>query len=145
MDAFDRAGHHVTAIDFSPIAIEQTRKALPGLRERIILGDFFHYDFGAERFDVVYERTFLCSLPPRLWETYAERVAQLLRPSATLAGFLFYGAESDPPPFPIGDSTAREIFGRRFALIKDEPVADSLPIFAGEEKWQEWQLRANDE
>lgn len=141
IDAFDRAGHHITAIDFSPIAIEQTRTALPRSAERIILGDFFHYNFGPAAFDVVYERTFLCSLPPRLREAYVARVAQLLRPRGTLAGFFFYGPESDPPPFPINESTASQIFGRRFELIKSEPVADSLPIFTGQEKWQEWQLR----
>jgi hypothetical protein len=43
----------------------------------------------------------------------------------------FFTAQNRTRPFPIDDSTTREIFGRRFALIKNEPVADSLPIFAG--------------
>ena len=38
------AGHAVTAIDFSPIAVEHTKKALPEFRDRIILGDFFAYE-----------------------------------------------------------------------------------------------------
>ena len=141
IDAFHRAGHHVVAIDFSPVAIERTRNALPELRERIILGDFFTYDFGAAHLDVVYERTFLCSLPPTLWNGYAARVAQLLRPRGTLAGFFFYGQESDPPPYPLTESKASKLFDARFDLVTSEPVTDSLSIFAGSEKWQEWQLR----
>jgi hypothetical protein len=139
--AFHDAGHDVIAIDFSPIAIEETRHALPELRDRIILGDFFQHDFGAARFDFVYERTFLCSLPPRLWADYAKRVSELLKPKGTLAGFFFYGEETDPPPFPLSESRAAEIFASRFELIASEPATDSLSIFAGSEKWQEWQLR----
>jgi len=142
IEAFDRAGHRVTAIDFSPIAVECAKKSLPQLGHKIILGDFFGYNFGAGICDAIYERTFLCSLPPRLWNDYAARVAQLLRPLGTLAGFFFYGEESDPPPYPLTESKASEIFRGRFDLLRTEPVADSLSIFAGKESWQEWRLRS---
>jgi cyclopropane fatty-acyl-phospholipid synthase-like methyltransferase len=139
--AFDRAGHHIIAIDFSPVAVDYVKKTLPNVRERIILGNFLTNDFRDEKFDVVYERTFLCSLPPALWNDYVARVAQLLRPRGTLAGFFFYGEESDPPPYPLTESKASELFNARFVLLNSEPVADSLSIFAGQEKWQERQLR----
>jgi hypothetical protein len=141
IDAFHGAGHLVTAIDFSRIAIVATKKALPAAADRIILGDFFTYKFEAAPFDIVYERTFLCSLPPRLWKNYAVRIAELLRPNGTLTGFFFYGKGSDPPPYPITESKATQILADRFDLKKSEPVIDSLSIFAGQEKWQEWQLR----
>jgi SAM-dependent methyltransferase len=142
IDAFQTAGHRVTAIDFSPIAVASMKKALPAAADRIILGDFFIHPFEAAPFDLVYERTFLCSLPPRLWKDYATRVAQLLRPRGTLVGFFFYGKEPNPPPYPLTESKAAEIFAGRFDLKKSEPVTDSLSIFAGQEEWQEWQLRA---
>jgi len=69
-------------------------------------------------------------------------VAELLRPRGLLAGFFFYGKKSDPPPYPLTENKAAEIFASRFDLINTEPVADSLSIFAGQEKWQEWQLRS---
>ena len=141
IEAFDRAGHRVTAIDFSPTAISRALQALPQLGDKIILGDFFTHNFEAGVFDFIYERTFLCSLPPGLWTGYAARVAQLLRPRGTLAGFFFYGEESDPPPYPLTESKASETFSGRFDLIRTEAVTDSLSIFAGTEKWQEWQLR----
>jgi hypothetical protein len=143
IEAFHRAGHEVTAIDFSPVAVESIKKALPkmSVSDAIILGNFFSYDFEAASFDLVYERTFLCSLPPSLWKGYASRITQLLRPQGTLAGFFFYGEEANPPPFPLTESKASEIFGRCFDLRKSEAQADSLSIFAGNEKWQEWQLR----
>ena len=142
IEAFARAGHRVTGIDFSPVAVERAKKSLPQFSDKIILGEFFSYEFGAGVFDIVYERTFLCSLPPRSWNDYVARVARLLRPRGTLAGFFFYGEESDPPPYPLTKSKAVEIFGGRFNLQKTEAVDDSLSIFAGTEKWQEWQLRS---
>jgi len=144
IDTFRRGGHQVTAIDFSSVAVEHTKKALPRLGGNIILGDFFTHDLGPAHFDAIYERTFLCSLPPRLWKDYAKRVSQLLRTHGALAGFFFYGKESDPPPYPLTESRSAEIFGARFQLKTSEPVTDSLPFFAGQEKWQEWQLRSEE-
>jgi Thiopurine S-methyltransferase (TPMT) len=141
INAFRSAGHHVIAIDFSPVAVESITKAVPEMSEAIILGDFFSYNFESESFDFVYERTFLCSLPPSLWQQYGARVAQLLRPEGTLAGFFFYGEEPNPPPFPLTELEASETLGRWFDLRKSEPVTDSLSIFGGKEKWQEWQRR----
>jgi Thiopurine S-methyltransferase (TPMT) len=142
IEAFHRAGHHVTAIDFSPIAVDGVIKSLPGLADHIVLGDFFTYNFKAAPFDLIYERTFLCSLPPSLWKNYSVRAAKLLRPGGMVAGFFFYGQEPDPPPFPLTEQQASEIFGERFELEAIEPVTDSLSIFAGHERWQEWRLRS---
>lgn len=142
IDAFRKAGHQVTAIDFSPVAVESTKKTLASLENKIILGDFFTHDFKAAPFDLIYERTFLCSLPPSLWKNYAARVARLLRPGGALAGFFFYGEEPAPPPYPLTEQKAAEIFADSFELKTSEPVADSLSIFAGNEKWQEWRLRS---
>jgi len=142
IDAFRKAGHRVTAIDFSPVAVESTNKALKEAGDKIIQGDFFTHDFEAAPFDLIYERTFLCSLPPSVWENYAARIANLLRPSGVLVGFFFYGQQSEPPPHPLTERKADEIFGERFELEKSESVTDSLPIFAGQEKWQEWRLRS---
>jgi hypothetical protein len=142
IDAFRKAGHQVTAIDFSPVAVESAEKTLAGVEHKIILGDFFTYDFKTAPFDLIYERTFLCSLPPSLWTDYAARVAQLLRPAGALAGFFFYGEETDPPPYPLTEQKAAQILADRFELKTSELVADSLSIFAGKEKWQEWRLRS---
>jgi Thiopurine S-methyltransferase (TPMT) len=141
LEAFRRAGHRVTALDFSSTAIEAIRESLPEMSADIVVGDFFNYDFRVAPFDVVYERTFLCSLPPRLWKSYATRVRQLLKPKGALVGFFFYGEESDPPPYPLTESRTSEIFGSHFDLRRSEAVTDSLSIFGGMEKWQEWQLR----
>ncbi|MFZ5495120.1 MAG: methyltransferase domain-containing protein [Verrucomicrobiota bacterium] len=143
VETFRRGGWEPLAIDFSPAAVERARTVLgagaaPCVRE----GDFFAGEFGRD-FALVYERTFLCSMPPERWPDCARRVAELLRPGGALVGLFVYGEEPEPPPFPIRDlAAARALFGR-FELETDEivPAEETLPLFAGREHWQVWRLR----
>ena len=136
--ALHAAGWSIAAIDFSPVAVDRARSLLGPLGNLVVCGDFFKHSYEQSSFDVVYERTFLCALPPQLWPDYAARMRQLIRPGGKLVGFFLYGEESEPPPYPLTTAQADELFGRDFILTQDEPVNDSLPVFAGKERWQEW-------
>jgi len=138
--AFHEAGWKVTAIDFSPVAVERARSQLGALAKRVVQGDFFTHDFGSRHFDVIYERTFLCALPPDLWPAYVKRVTQLLRAGRKLVGIFLYGEQAEPPPYPLSPKKARELFKEKFSLAKSLPVLDSLPMFADNERWHEWAL-----
>jgi SAM-dependent methyltransferase len=137
VQAFHEAGYDVTAIDFSPAAVDQARKVLGALAKKVILGDFFTHDFGRNSFDLIYERTFLCSMPPSRWPDYTNRMAALLSPEGKLIGLFLYGQQPSGPPYPLTDKQADQLFGRRFQLVKSELVTDSLPFFRGMERWQE--------
>lgn len=138
--AFHESGWQVTAIDFSAVAVERARSELEALASRVVQDDFFTHDFGRRRFDLIYERTFLCALPPRLWPAYVNRMTELLCPNGKLVGIFLYGEESNPPPYPLNPEKAGELFKKKFSVIKSVPVSDSLPIFQGNERWQEWAL-----
>jgi SAM-dependent methyltransferase len=140
--AFHDAGWKPTAIDFSPAAVDRARALLGPLGAAVHRADFFGRELRGP-FDLVYERTFLCSLPPERWPAYAERVSALLNPNGRVAGLFVYGEETEPPPFPLTVSVAATVFAK-FALIEDIPIPaeNSLPLFAGRERWQVWQLRA---
>lgn len=136
--AFHAAGWSVTAIDFSPEAVKRARSFLGSLGNLVVLGDFFQHPLGESSFDMVYERTFLCALPPRMWKDYARRMRELIRPDGKLAGLFLFGDEPEPPPCPLTMATATDLFGRDFVLVREEAITDSLPVFAGKERWQEW-------
>jgi SAM-dependent methyltransferase len=150
---FAAAGHRVVAVDFSEAAVARAREALGDLADRVKLADFFTDDCGAP-FDVVYERAFLCALPPALWRPYAERVAALLVAHGRLAGFFFGDLGAVPPasaavfpdrrgpPFPLAAGELDALLAGRFARVADHAPRDSLPVFAGRERWQVW--RRND-
>jgi SAM-dependent methyltransferase len=139
VQAFHAAGYDVTAIDFSPAAVDQAKRVLGVLAERVILEDFFTYDVGERRFDLIYERTFLCSMPPSRWPEYANRMADLLSVEGRLVGLFLYAQQPAPgPPYPVTDGQAEQLFQRCFQLVRSELVTDSLPLFRGMERWQEW-------
>lgn len=138
--AFAEAGYDVTAIEFAPFAAERAKRMVgPALADRIIVGDFFEYDFPLAAFDVIYERGFVCSFTPDRRPAYRDRVAQLLKYRGLLLGYYYYNKPSlaDGPPFGFAWGTADELFSRYFLLVKDEPVNDSLPPLVGRERWQE--------
>lgn len=139
--AFHECGWDVLAADYSPAAIERTRQVLGALADKVLLADFFAHDFGGRKFDVIYERTFLCSLPPEVWPQYAQCMAELLADGGELIGLFFYGQEDEPPPYPLAEKQAQELFGEQFICAVDEPVSDSLPLFAGRERWQVWRRK----
>lgn len=138
--AFLDAGWDAYGIDFSPVATKRAQAFLGEQAHHVLLGDFYQYAF-EDQFDVIYERTFLCALPPDRWVTYAQRIKGLLAPGGQLIGFFFYGLEDDPPPYPLTRARADELFGPELALIQDEAVTDSLPLFTGKERWQIWEKR----
>lgn len=138
--AFSAAGYSVTAIDFSPPAVARARANLPAaLAERVVEGDFFTYDFPDGPFDLVYERTFLCALPPALWPRIVERTASLLKPGGALVGLYVFGEKSDGPPFGLDPGEPARLFTGRFAQVDDRavPAEESLPLFVNCERWQE--------
>jgi SAM-dependent methyltransferase len=142
--AFAGAGYAVTALDFSPPAIARARASVgPALSDRIVAGDFFTHDLPAGSFDLIYERTFWCALPPARWPEMAARTAALLKPDGTLAGLFYFGEKADGPPFGFSPGEPKDLFGPHFDLVVDAPVPawESLPLYAGNERWQEWRRR----
>ena len=137
-------GWDVLAIDFSHAAIAAARAMLGDRAWALREADFFAFDGDDELFDVVYERAFLCALPPRLGKAYAARVSELVRPGGCLAGFFFHAETPSGPPFGISQDTLDALLGDAFVRIADDPVTDSLPVFADRERWQVWQRRAAD-
>ena len=138
--AFALAGHDVTAIDFAEAAVERARKQLGTLPGRVILSDFFAADLPESGFDLVYERTFLCALPRRLWEDYAARVASLLRPGGELAGFFYFAVKDTGPPFGLKEGELQALLAPYFVCAADElvPEEQSVPVLSGGERWMIW-------
>jgi len=138
--AFAEAGFETLAIDFAPAAVERAQRTLGSLAHLVRLADFFESDF-TPPFDLVYERAFLCALPRRLWSRYAPRVSELLRPEGRLAGFFYFDDGERGPPFGLKVGEIETLLSDRFERIADAEVGDSIPIFAGKERWQIWSRR----
>lgn len=134
------AGWDATAIDFSPAAVEAAKKAVGPWAGKVVEADFFAYTPPRPP-GLVYEQAFLCAMPPALWPQVAARWAALLPAGGLLAGFFFFGESPKGPPFGIARALLDELLLTHFECVRDEPVEDSLPVFAGKERWMEWRRR----
>ena len=133
-------GWPVTALDFSPTAVERARTVLGKAAVDLVCADFFTFA-PATPPQLVYERAFLCALPRRLWDDWGRRVAELLPPGGLLAGFFFVCDQAKGPPFGILPGQLDALLAANFERIEDAAVDDSIPVFAGRERWQVWRRR----
>jgi SAM-dependent methyltransferase len=134
------AGWDATAIDFSPAAVASARAAVGSWADRLVEADFFSYQ-PPRPLELVYERAFLCAMPPALWDDVARRWADLLPPGGLLAGFFFFDDAPKGPPFGIDRERLARLLEPAFVCMEDAAVADSIPVFAGKERWMVWQRR----
>ncbi|MEN9477402.1 MAG: hypothetical protein RLZZ300_1543, partial [Pseudomonadota bacterium] len=106
----------------------------------LVCADFFAWQ-PAQALDLIYERAFLCALPRKLWADWGKRVAELLPPGGLLAGYFFVCDQLKGPPFGILPEQLDALLLPNFECLTDQPVADSIPVFAGRERWQIWRRR----
>lgn len=137
---FER-GWPVTAIDFSPQAVASARRALGAAGAVVQQGDFFAFT-PQPPCQLVYERAFLCALPPAMRAAYAARVAELLPPGGLLAGYFYLGETRGGPPFAMPADELEALLAPAFERLEDRPSAAPLPVFQGQERWQVWRRRA---
>lgn len=131
------AGWDVAAIDFSAAAIATAQATLGAWSARVSEADFFSFK-PDKPIDVIYERAFLCALPRSKWPQIAVRWAELLARDGLLIGFFYFDSAAKGPPFGISTEALNELLTSCFELIEDQPVHDSVQIFAGKERWQVW-------
>jgi SAM-dependent methyltransferase len=138
---FAERGHDVLGIDFADAALERAKSNLGPFAHHVRKADFFALE--EPPFDLVYERTFLCALPRRLWTQWSARIPTLVRPGGLLAGFFFFHDNERGPPFGIALERLHDLLDRHFVLTEDEaiPAEQSVPVLAGRERWQAWKRR----
>jgi SAM-dependent methyltransferase len=134
------AGWDATAIDFSPEAVARARALAGPWAGRIVQADFFAYA-PARPLDLVYEQAFLCALPRARRPDVARRWAELLRQGGLLAGYFYFDDAEKGPPFGIARDALDALLTPAFECIVDEAVEDSIPVFAGKERWMVWRRR----
>jgi len=121
-------GYDAYGVDGSETALKEARKLVetdqdkyplqPGVKSRgvvkFVLGDFFSSDWEAQtgfsesnRFDIIYDYTFLCALPPSTRPSWAAQMVRLLSPNGRLI-CLEFPSYKDPktggPPFGVREA-----------------------------------------
>jgi SAM-dependent methyltransferase len=138
--AFHEHGHAVRGLDFSVAAVDAAHRELGALAGLVEQGDFFAVE---GQWDLVYERALMCALPRGQWPSWAAKVATLVRPGGLLAGLFYFDGNAKGPPFGTDQGTLEGLLLPLFAMRQSQAVApaESLPVFAGKERWQVWERR----
>ncbi len=138
-------GWDVTAIDFSSAAVARAKKLLDQNNlpnDCIVEADFFNTKWPDKPFDLVYESAFLCALPLELRRKWADQMAAVTKVGGELAGYFFVCADDKGPPFGISASELDNLLIANFELVENRVPTDSIPVFAGKERWMVWRRRA---
>ena len=122
-------GWPVTALDFSPKAVEAARDVLSQVAAQ------------GRAQSTAANLICDCALPRKLWADWGARVAALLPAGGLLAGFFFICDQPKGPPFGILPTELDALLSANFELIEDAAVDDSIPVFSGRERWQVWRRR----
>ena len=59
-----------------------------------------------------------------------------------MAGFFFFDQTVKGPPFGIGREALEALMAPYFDCVDVAEVTDSIPIFAGKERWMVWKCRS---
>lgn len=110
--ALAQAGWSVTAIDSARSAVQSLRERLAalGLDAVVELADLFEWSPADGPFDLIYEQTCLCALPPSQWSEYAIRLAQWLPHNGVLAALFMQTGKPGGPPYNCPLPTMHSLF-----------------------------------
>ena len=110
---FAKHGFDVTAIDVADQPVQHLRNQLIGHESnaRVIQQSIFEFT-PPRPFDVVYEQTCLCAIPPALRTKYEQTIFDWLKPSGELFALFAQKAENpnEGPPFHCDLNDMRTIF-----------------------------------
>ncbi|CAJ0752235.1 22774_t:CDS:2 [Entrophospora sp. SA101] len=124
---------HITGLDLSETVIDQAiqlqkNKAIDSSIATFIAGDFFKLS-PTEKFQLVYDYTFLCALPPTLRESWASKMAELISPGGVLIALIFpIWSASDHeggPPYALNLEIYQELLENDFTKEYFDPDCPS--------------------
>lgn len=142
--AWARAGHRVTGFDIVPTAVAEARELLElnghGEEVEVLCRDVL--GLGAEfpgAFDLVYDYTCLCALPPHLRAAYGLEMARITKPGGLWLGLVFptdpARAGRDGPPYLIRPEDLDRALDVGFAALAEFPAERSVLQRQGAERW----------
>ena len=138
--ALARRGWTVTAVDFVESLEQRLGPQLARLSGRFIAADVLSLD-SAEPFDLIWDHTFFCAIPPALRLKWGAKAAELVKPGGQYAGLVFpvgKPVEAAGPPFGMDCDALLAALGPYFRRREAEPVTRPLK----QRKWREFWLRA---
>ncbi|KAI9312796.1 S-adenosyl-L-methionine-dependent methyltransferase [Dichotomocladium elegans] len=132
---------HMTGLDMSPTCIAKVKKDYPEGNYDFICDDFYKFQIPQRGYDLVYDYTFLCAMPPVMRPQWSSRMAEIIRPGGVLIALMYPLEEREGgPPFGLSEEVYMELLGDNFENIY---LADARghPNRIGREKMSVWKRK----
>ncbi len=128
-------GHLVTAVDISEFAINKAKEKFPNLKNiEWICEDVFKFAKGKHQvFDIIFEHTFYCAIPPKRRNELVKVWIQLLVPTGHLMGVFFAMDKRVGPPFGGSEWEIRERLKKSYQFLFWGRWRQSVPRRQGRE------------
>ncbi len=149
LKVFAELGMEATGFDLAEEAVVEARELLKlnkvsgKVLRRDILGLCPEFE---DAFDLVYDYTCLCALPPQLRGAYARTLREMLRPDGLvlILAFPMMSRRSpvEGPPFRVLEPDLVKTFSPGFKPLENFDAVGSPPRRAGYERWYLWQRRS---
>jgi hypothetical protein len=150
LPAIAASSKRVCAIDFSEPAVAFAKTQFSSLSGQIRHADFFVTTVKTlfaddAQIDLIYERAFLCALPHRARQAYADRMAALIAPGGLLVGYFYLHpqAASMPkgPPYAMTFAELNRLLSPHFRCELEWPGLEDHPAFSDRSRFMAWRRR----
>ncbi|WVF66763.1 hypothetical protein IAT40_001505 [Kwoniella sp. CBS 6097] len=130
---FAAKGLHAIGLDLARTGTEAAKEWIASQptpttgSAEVICQNFFGYD-PKDKFDVIYDYTFLCALPPDLHPRWAAHLCHLTEPSSSLITMMYplppTAVGQNPPPWPLTVDRYHELLDKDWVLVWSQDVPD---------------------
>ena len=134
-----RDGFDVTALDFAskPIAALSAKASALKLKLECLKTDFFDFaNHPSEHglYDLIWEYTFFCAIPPEQRSAYTKAISLLLRPGGLFLALFFPLRPTSKlgPPYLVSKEEIQTLFSKDFIIHFEKPLA-SIELRRGAE------------
>ncbi len=124
------AGMVTTGLDISETALQMAREAYPDLGETWLMDDLFNMNSNETHYDLIWEHTCYCAIPPKKRQDYVNSVFSLLKPGAYFIGVFFTDTGQPPqvgPPFSTTRDQVFHNFAKKFQLVWEGKPSQCYP------------------
>lgn len=132
---FAKAGHLVTVVDFSKVAIENGRQRYKDLNNlNFIHENIFNLDHSWNHaYDLVVEHACFCAIPPSQRKQLVDTYARVLHDQGQLMGVFFSMLKRAGPPYGSSELEIKNHLEKKFQILVANRFRKSVPRREGRE------------
>ncbi len=139
---FKNKFNNITVLDIAKQPLKNLAKRIPSFpKENLIQSDFFSHE---QRYDLIIEQTFYCSISPESRSKYADKTHELLNKGGKLIGLLFdFPLTEEGPPFGGSLEEYKNTFSKKFHIQVLKPSFNSIKPRHGRELFIIFEKKSN--